>query len=113
MEHKTPVDILIEKGYEDVIIFRNPDYTDCLIGLTDNHQAVYDYDLMVEWLIEHENMDSEEAVDFISYNSSFYYGEYYPVIYYNSYEEDYEEDYDEDEYEQIRFTKIEDLPDIK
>ena len=42
MEHKTPIDILIEKGYDDVIVFRNPDYTNALIGITDNYQGVYD-----------------------------------------------------------------------
>lgn len=72
--NKTPIDILIEKGYNDIIIFSDPSYTDVLIGLTDKNQAVYDYSLMVDWLIKHENMDEEEAYDFISYNDSFYYG---------------------------------------
>ena len=103
MKYKTPIDILVEKGYEDVIVFRNPDYTNSLIGITDKYQAVYDYNLMIEWLMEHEDMDFEESADFISYNSSFYFGEHYPVIYYETYEED-------DDYEQIVFTKVEDLP---
>lgn len=103
---KTPIDILIEKGYDDVIVFSNPDYTDALIGLTDMNQAVYDYDLMIEWLIKHENMDLEEAADFISYNDSFYCGKYYPVIYYKSYEEELE---DSSDYTQIVFTRIENL----
>ena len=106
---KTPVDILVDKGYEDVIIFDNPSYTGALIGLTNKNQAVYDYDLMVEWLIKHENMDLEDAVDFISWNDSFCCGEHYPVIYYN-YEEEFE-DLDDD-YEKIVFTRIEDLPEL-
>jgi hypothetical protein len=101
--NKTPVDILVEKGYDDVIVFSNPDYTDALIGLTDTHQAVYDYDKMIEWLIKHEDMDEEEAVDFISYNDSFYCGKHYPIVYYESYEDELED-------EKIVFTKIEDLP---
>lgn len=84
---KTPIDILINKGYENIIVFSNPDYTDALIGITSNNNAVYDYDLMVEWLVNHEDMDFEEAADFICYNSSYYYGENYPVIYYESFEE--------------------------
>jgi hypothetical protein len=108
IQNKTPIDILVEKGYDDVIIFRNPDYTDALIGLTDTNQAVYDYDAMVEWLVIHENMDEEEAADFISYNSSFYCGEPYPLVYYN----DFEDDYGEDECEQVSFTRLEDLLDI-
>lgn len=110
MNYKTPEDILVDKGYRDVIFFRNPDYDACLIGLTDKYQAVYDYDLMLEWLVTHEYMDFEEAADFISYNDSFYYGEGYPVIYYG---EDYELSIEEDEeYEPLVFTKIEDLPEL-
>lgn len=107
--NKTPIDILVEKGYEDVIIFRNPDYTTALIGLTPDGNAVYDSDLMLDWLIENENMTAEEAEDFISYNSSFYYGEGYPMIYYG---EEYEEIMQEEdpEYEPLIFTKLEDLP---
>lgn len=48
MGQKTPIDILVEKGYGDVIVFRNPDYTDALIGISNKYQAVYDYDLMIE-----------------------------------------------------------------
>lgn len=71
-----------EAGYENVIIFDNPSYDDAFIGVTNNNQAVYDYDKMVEWLITQDGMTYEEATDFISYNSSFYYGEGYPIIVY-------------------------------
>ena len=108
MNDKTPVDILVEKGYDDVIVFCNPDYTDALIGISDKYQAVYDYNLMLEWLVSHEDMDEEEAADFISYNSSFYYGENYPVIYYEM--DEFFEDLEEDE--KIVFTRIENLPKI-
>lgn len=69
-----------EAGYEDVIIFDNPSYDSAFIGVTYNNQAVYDYDKMIEYLIETEDMSYEEAADFISYNASFYYGEGYPLI---------------------------------
>lgn len=106
--NKTPIDILVEKGYDDVIIFRCPDYTNALIGLTDDYNAVYDYSLMIDWLIANEDMDEEEAVDFINYNDSFYYGEHYPIIYYG---EDFEEMIFEEseDYEPLVFTKLEDL----
>ena len=109
MKNKTPIDILIDKGYNDVIVFRNPDYTDALIGLTTDYNAVYDYDLMVDWLIEHEDMNEEEAEDFISYNDSFCYGNNYPIIYYG---EDFEEMIAEEneDYVPLVFTKLEDLP---
>ena len=109
--NKTPVDILVEKGYDNIIVFSNPDYTDALIGLTDTNQAVYDYDLMIEWLIKHENMDLEDAADFISYNSSFYGGEHYPIIYYEFDEE--LEDLDLDDNYKIVFTSVEALPNKK
>ena len=106
MIYKTPEDILVDKGYGDVIVFRNPDYTTALFALTDKHQAVYDYDLMIEWLVENEDMDFEEAADFVCYNSSYYYGDNYPIIYYES----FEECIDEEDYKKLVFTKIEDLP---
>lgn len=107
--NKTPIDILVEKGYDDVIIFSEPSYDTCLIGLTDDYNAVYDYSLMVDWLIEHEGMDEEEAVDFISYNDSFYYGKHYPIIYHGEDFEDMIAEENED-YEPLVFTRIEDLP---
>jgi len=73
-------EMIEDYGYEDVIIYENPSYDDAFIGVTNDNRAVYDYDKMIEWLIEKEGMDYEEAVDFVSYNDSFYYGEGYPII---------------------------------
>jgi hypothetical protein len=108
--NKSPIDILIDKGYSDVIIFSEPSFYDALIGLTGDYNAVYDYDLMIDWLMTHEDMDVEEAADFINFNDSFYYGKHYPVIYYG---EDLEEElaYEDPEYVPLVFTRIEDLPD--
>ena len=107
---KTPVDILLEKGYSDVIVFSNPDYTTALVGITPDGNAVYDYNLMLDWLIKHEDMTEEESADFICFNDSFYYGKGYPIVYYG---EDYEDIMKEEdpEYEPLVFTRIEDLPD--
>jgi hypothetical protein len=68
------------EGYEDVIIYDNPSYDDALIGITNDNRAVYDYDKMIEWLVTNEDMDYDEAADFICWNDSFYYGEGYPLI---------------------------------
>ena len=70
------------EGYEDVIIYDNPSYDDALIGITSDNRAVYDYDKMIEWLVANEEMNYEEAADFICWNDSFYYGEGYPLIIY-------------------------------
>lgn len=70
-----------QEGYEDVIIFDDPSYDNALLGVTYNtNQAVYDYDKMIEHLMDVYNMTYEEAADFISYNCSFSYGEGYPLI---------------------------------
>lgn len=80
-QERTARDKLLDEGYEDVIIFENPSYDEALIGVTYNtNQAVYDYDLMIEHLVNNENMDYEEAADFISYNCSFSYRSEYPLI---------------------------------
>lgn len=109
MKNKTPIDILVEKGYDDVIIFSEPSYDTCLIGLTSTNQAVYDYYLMVDWLMEHEDMNEEEAEDFISYNDSFYYGKDYPIIYYGEDVEEMVAEENED-YIPLVYTTIENLP---
>lgn len=71
------------EGFENIIMFDNPSYDDALIGITKDNRAVYDYDKMIEWLVTKENMDYEEAADFICWNDSFYYGEGYPLIIYS------------------------------
>ena len=80
-QERTSRDKLLNEGYEDVIIFENPSYDEALIGVTYNtNQAVYDYELMIEHLMNVDNMTYEEAADFISYNCSFSYGSEYPLI---------------------------------
>lgn len=54
---------------EEMVIFEYPEYDEAIIGYTDDHRVVYDYDLMVKCLIESENMTYEEAVDWVDYNA--------------------------------------------
>ena len=68
MNNKTPEDILVEKGYDDVIVFRNPDYDEAIIGVDTTGRVIYDFDLMVGHLMTHDNMDEMEAIEFIDYN---------------------------------------------
>lgn len=79
----TANDKILGAGFEDVIIFDNPSYDTALVGVTINNEAVYDYDKMIEYLVQHDGMNYEEAADFISYNSSFSYGNGYPIIMYS------------------------------
>lgn len=76
---------LLENGYEGIIFLTNYSYDDALIGVTSDDRAVYDYELMVEWLINTEGFTEEEARDWIDYNtlrSLPYMGEGAPVILY-------------------------------
>ena len=79
-------DILMDQGFENFIIFENPDYDSAIIGITEDNQVVYDYEKMIEHLMQEDDMDYEEAVDFISYNtirSLPYAGEGAPIIMYS------------------------------
>ena len=62
--------ILAERGYEDTVVFDNPSYYSAFIGV-DIHttNAIYDYEKMIEFLVDTENMEYEDAIDFISYNT--------------------------------------------
>ena len=62
-------DIICDMGYEDAIVFDNPDYDSAIVGVSDDGQVVYNYDYMIEHLMQTENMTYEEACDFISYNT--------------------------------------------
>lgn len=57
-------------------------YNDAIIGISQGDEVIYDYDLMVDCLMQRENMDEEEACDYINYQMSF--GEYpKPIIKFN------------------------------
>ena len=45
-------ELLVEMGYEDAVILENPDYDSAIIGVSESGRVIYDYDKMVEWLME-------------------------------------------------------------
>lgn len=65
----TAEELLLENGYDGVKIFSDYSYDTALIGVSHNNQAIYDYDLMVEWLIDTQNFTIEEAIEWIDYNT--------------------------------------------
>ena len=76
---------LLEHGYENVKYLVNYSYDDALIGVSDDGRAIYDFDLMVEWLMTKEDFTYEEAIEWIEYNTIRalpYYGEDAPIIMY-------------------------------
>lgn len=73
---------LCDMGYEDSIVFEAPDYDDAIVGVTDEGQVVYAYDLMVECLVK-GGMSVDDAIEFIDYNTIRalpYAGENPPII---------------------------------
>lgn len=87
-ELKTENDIkelIADYEYEDVIIFSHPDYASAFIGVSEDNRAVYDYDKMVKYLMDKDDMTDIEAIEFVEYNTirSLPYFENAPIIIHN------------------------------
>ena len=81
---------LLENGYEGVKYLTDSSYDTALIGVSHDDRAIYDYDLMVEWLMEEEDFTEEEAVEWIDYNTIRalpYMGEDGPIVLHRFWEE--------------------------
>ena len=78
--------ILLEKGYEGVVFLVNSSYDTALVGVTTDGRAAYDYELMVEYLVNEEGYEDEfEARDWIEYNTLRaipYFGTGAPIVFY-------------------------------
>ena len=85
MTHEEIKDYICEQGYEDTIIFENPAYDSAFVGLTEDGNAVYNYELMAAELVKEDGMTWEEAYEFIDYNTIRalpYMGDRAPVVLY-------------------------------
>ena len=51
------------------VIFDNMSYDNSIIGTTFDGRAIYDYDLMVSEFMTDEECTSDEAIDWIEYNT--------------------------------------------
>lgn len=74
---------LLEYGYEDVKYLVNESYDDALIGVSEDGRAIYDFDKMVEWLIDKYGWSDTEAIEWIEANTLRalpYFGEGAPII---------------------------------
>lgn len=59
-----------EEMLESVSMFENPAFVNAIVGFDVHHKkVVYDYDKMVECLMEEDEMSYDEAVEFIDYNT--------------------------------------------
>lgn len=62
-------DRLAESGYEDAVVFENPDFDSAIIGVTTDNRVVYDLNKMIDHLAEEDGIDRIEALEFIEYNT--------------------------------------------
>lgn len=60
---------LLDAGYDDVTYLVNYSYDDALIGVTEDGRAVYDFNKMVEWLMDEEGLTDTEAIEWIEFNT--------------------------------------------
>ncbi len=85
MSKRSAKDRILDNGYENIVIFDNVGYDDALIGVSEDGRAIYDYDLMVKWLVDNDNMTISDAVEWIDYNTIRalpYAGDEAPIIMY-------------------------------
>lgn len=54
---------------EDAIVFDNMSYDGSIVGVTTDGRVVYDYDKMIEELMEDEGWSYEDAAEWIDYNT--------------------------------------------
>ena len=76
---------LANNGYDDTVILENPSYIDAVLGMSQDGQVIYDFNKMVEYLMDNDNMEMTEAIEFIDYNTIRalpYMGERRPIIIY-------------------------------
>ena len=76
---------ILNDGFENVICLVNYSYDDALIGISEDNRAIYDYNKMIDWLMNKENFTEEEAIEWINYNTIRalpYMGDKAPIIMY-------------------------------
>ena len=54
---------------EEAIVFDNMSYDNSIVGVTTDGRVVYDYDKMIEELMQDEEWSYEDAVEWIEYNT--------------------------------------------
>lgn len=108
--------ILLERGYEGTVFLVNSSYDSALVGVASDGRAAYDYELMVEYLVNEEGYEDEfEARDWIEYNTLRaipYFGTGAPIVFYpKDYEGQSASEYLEDHCLQEEVNLIEGLDD--
>ena len=87
-----------ELGYPDAIIFEG--YEDAFLGMSHDGRAIYSYDRMIEYLIEHDGMSYTDAIEWIDFNTIRaipYFGSNAPIVLYDDPDWDWYKDEEENE----------------
>ena len=77
---------LCDNDYDDTVVLESPDYLSAIVGITEDGRLIYSYDLMIEHLMKVDQMEYEDAMEFIDYNTIRalpYAGEKAPVVMYS------------------------------
>ena len=80
------IDKLLDYGYEDVQTFAGDEYDDALIGITTDNRAVYEFEKMVDCLMNKYGWSDIDAIEWIEYNTIRalpYFGAKAPIIMYS------------------------------
>ena len=56
-------------GYEGTAYFTNPSFDDAILGVSDDGKLIYDYDLMLDYMVNKEDCSYEDAIDWVEYNT--------------------------------------------
>lgn len=65
----TNVEKLYEMGYEDFVIYDNPEFDSAIIGISYDNRVIYDFDKMVIDLMAKDGIEMLDAAEFIEYNT--------------------------------------------
>lgn len=76
----------LSHSYPEALLFDNPSYDNSIIGISHNGRIIYSFEKMIDELCKEDNIEQDEAIDLISYNTERsipYAGENAPIIMYN------------------------------
>jgi len=65
----TAEELLLEYDYDGIKYLTDYSYDTALIGVTHDDRAVYDFDLMIEWLMTEHDFGYEDAIEWIEFNT--------------------------------------------
>ena len=52
-----------------ILMFSNPDFASAIIGISSDDRVIYDYDKMIQDLMQTEDLSEVDAIEFINYNT--------------------------------------------